>query len=164
MASFASTEGTFLTPDNHSLYTLTYTPTSTPTARLIFLHGFSDTTNQHSFLFQHLATHHSIKTYAFDQRGWGRSVHEPRQKGLSGGTKQVMDDITSFINGLPAGEEDIPLFLMGHSMGGGEILYYAASGGPADVKSKIRGFIAVDRGARGYATLGDDGGGGEIGG
>jgi acylglycerol lipase len=138
----SSTEGTHTLADGHELYTLTWSPSSTPTARLVFLHGFSDTTNQHSFLFQSLASNHNIKTYAFDQRGWGRSVHAPNQKGLSGGTQQIMDDITHFIQGLPAEEADVPLFLMGHSMGGGEILYYAATGGPAEVKAKIRGFIA----------------------
>ncbi len=40
-----------------------------------------------------------------------------------------------------AQERDIPLFLMGHSMGGAEILQYAARG-PSDVRSKITGYVA----------------------
>lgn len=35
----------------------------------------------------------------------------------------------------------VPLFLMGHSMGGAEILHYASSG-PSDILAQIRGFIA----------------------
>lgn len=35
----------------------------------------------------------------------------------------------------------VPLFLMGHSMGGAEILYYASTG-PSDILSQIRGFIS----------------------
>ncbi|SMY23483.1 unnamed protein product [Zymoseptoria tritici ST99CH_1A5] len=138
-----STSGTFTTPDGHSLYTLTYAPPSStpPIARLIHLHGFSDHAHQHAQFFQYLASTHAIKVYAFDQRGWGRSVHTPKEKGLSGPTSQVMEDITSFVESLPAEESDIPLFLMGHSMGGGECLYYAAMG-PAETKRKIRGFIA----------------------
>lgn len=71
--------------------------------------------------------------------GWGRSVHEISQRGLSGPNSQVMEDITTFIKSLPK-EEDVPLFLMGHSMGGGETLVYASTG-PSEVLSSIRGFL-----------------------
>lgn len=71
--------------------------------------------------------------------GWGRSVHETKQRGLTGPNDQVMADITTFIKSLP-NDEDAPLFLMGHSMGGGETLVYASTG-PSDVVKKIRGFL-----------------------
>lgn len=35
----------------------------------------------------------------------------------------------------------IPLFIMGHSMGGAEILHYASTG-PSEILSQIRGFIS----------------------
>lgn len=55
----------------------------------------------------------------------------------------VLDDITALLRSiLPISTaEKIPLFLMGHSMGGGEILYYMVHG-PADVRAQIRGYIA----------------------
>lgn len=40
-----------------------------------------------------------------------------------------------------AQEREIPLFLMGHSMGGAEILQYAARG-PSEVRSQITGYVA----------------------
>ena len=40
-----------------------------------------------------------------------------------------------------AQEKQIPLFLMGHSMGGAEILQYAARG-PFEVRSQITGYVA----------------------
>ena len=44
---------------------------------------------------------------------------------------------------LPISQENsVPLFLMGHSMGGAEILYYAASG-PEEVRKHIRGYLAL---------------------
>jgi acetyl esterase/lipase len=50
----------------------------------------------------------------------------------------VLDDITSFLKTvIPC---PIPLFLMGHSMGGGEVLCYAATG-PAEVRKHIRGYL-----------------------
>ena len=84
----------------------------------------------------------SIEILAFDQRGWGRSVQHPSQKGLTGPTTTVLDDISSVLQGLVsiAKEKNIPLFLMGHSMGGAEVLQYAARG-PPEIRSQIRGYI-----------------------
>jgi acylglycerol lipase len=50
----------------------------------------------------------------------------------------VLDDITSFFRTvIPC---PIPLFMMGHSMGGGETLCYAATG-PAEIRKHIRGYL-----------------------
>ena len=66
-------------------------------------------------------------------------MQKPAEKGLTGPTTQVLADISSFIEAhLPA---KAPLFLMGHSMGGGEILQYAARG-PAGVRKNIVGYLA----------------------
>jgi len=71
-------------------------------------------------------------------RGWGRSVLKPSEKGHTGPTTRVLDDITSFLKTvIPC---PIPLFVMGHSMGGGEVLCYAATG-PAEIRKHIRGYL-----------------------
>ena len=75
--------------------------------------------------------------YTWDQRGWGQSVKKPGDKGLTGPTERVMADITGFINTVPT---DAPLFLMGHSMGGGQVLTYAARG-PIETRKKLRGYL-----------------------
>jgi acylglycerol lipase len=72
-------------------------------------------------------------------RGWGRSVHTKHERGLTGPTTRVIADITSMLRTLLP--SPIPLFLMGHSMGGAETLYYASTG-PSDILSQLRGFIA----------------------
>lgn len=72
------------------------------------------------------------------QRGWGRSVEQPKQRGFTGPTTRVLDDITSFLKTvIPC---PIPLFLMGHSMGGGEVLLYMSTG-PAELRKHIRGYL-----------------------
>ncbi|KAK0820885.1 hypothetical protein LTR75_001204 [Friedmanniomyces endolithicus] len=140
MANVSTVEGWLTLPDSHKLYTKTWkAATDPPRARLAVVHGFSDHCNQYGILFPTLAQQ-GIAVYAFDQRGWGRSVQEPAQKGRPGPTRQVMDDITTFIRSLPDGEPRIPLFMLGHSMGGAEVLHYAATG-PKDVLSGIRGFL-----------------------
>jgi acylglycerol lipase len=72
------------------------------------------------------------------RRGWGKSVTKRSERGHSGPTSQVLDDITSFMRTvIPS---PIPLFLMGHSMGGGEVLCYAAQG-PSEIRQHIRGYL-----------------------
>ena len=65
------------------------------------------------------------------------------QRGLTGNTSVVLDDITSILRALLplAKEKEVPLFLMGHSMGGAEILQYAARG-PSEIRAHIRGYLA----------------------
>jgi acylglycerol lipase len=90
-------------------------------------------------LFPALASH-GIEVYAFDQRGWGRTVTKPSERGLTGPTSRVLADITSFLRTvIPS---PVPLFLIGHSMGGGEVLHYIAKG-PSDITSHIRGYLFI---------------------
>lgn len=143
MAGITASEGTFTTPDGHELYTKTWKPSSIPKARMVLIHGFSDHCNN----FEPLATllaQQGILVRSYDGRGWGRSVHTPAEKGRSGPTQLVMDDITAFVKHVLAidAESGIPLFLMGHSMGGAQVLLYASQYGPPDVVNKIRGFLA----------------------
>jgi len=67
--------------------------------------------------------------HGVDQRGWGRSVTKPAHKGLTGPTTQVLADMAAFITShLPAAGAaagDPPVFVMGHSMGGGQVLTLA---------------------------------------
>lgn len=139
MEDIKTEEGWLDTPDGQQLYTKTWIPSDAPKARLVFLHGFSDHCNCYPTLFTSLASK-GIKVYSFDQRGWGRSVKETKQRGLTGPTEQVMTDITAFVRNLPPANDNAPLFLMGHSMGGGETAMYASTG-PHDVVSNIRGFL-----------------------
>ena len=85
----------------------------------------------------------TFRTYAFDQRGWGRSVQTPSQRGLTGPTMTVLDDLSSVVSSVlsTATSMSVPVFLMGHSMGGAEVLQWAARG-PSDMRSQIRGYLA----------------------
>jgi acylglycerol lipase len=111
-------------------------PDQTPTAHLVFLHGFSDHINAYYDLFPILSSApYSIAIHGFDQRGWGRSVHTPSDAGLTGPTTQVLSDIRSFILSIAPqlttpDNSTIPLFLMGHSMGGAEALHFILSTNP----------------------------------
>ncbi|PSN69956.1 alpha/beta-hydrolase [Corynespora cassiicola Philippines] len=133
----STVEGWHTADDGRKLYTKTWKTDGPAAARLVFVHGFSDHCNTYNRFFPTLASK-GIEVYAFDQRGWGRSVAKPSERGHTGPTARVLADITSFLKSvIPS---PVPLFLMGHSMGGGEVLCYAAQG-PADVRKHIRGYL-----------------------
>ncbi|KAG8526916.1 uncharacterized protein KY384_008345 [Bacidia gigantensis] len=143
MDSFTTEEGSHSLSDKHKLYTKTWKPKSPPKALALFVHGFSDHINRFSDFMNTLASR-GIEVHGFDQRGWGRSVTTKSERGLTGSTATVMSDITSMLQPLIllAQGSGVPLFLLGHSMGGGEVLYYAATG-PEEVRKQIRGYLAL---------------------
>lgn len=130
-------EGTHQVGD-HSLYTKTWKPDTAPVAKLVFIHGLNDHVNRYYELFPDLAAR-GIEVHGFDQRGWGRSVHQKSEQGLTGPTSLVISDIVSFIKTLLP--SPVPLFVMGHSMGGGEVLFLASDPLYEDVIMQIRGWV-----------------------
>jgi acylglycerol lipase len=105
---------------------------------LIWIHGFNDHINRYYGLFPYLASR-GIATYGFDQRGWGRSSTNQSDWGLTGPTSLVVSDIASFIRTqLPS---SVPVFVAGHSMGGGEVLTLASDPQYEDLMPQIRGWI-----------------------
>ncbi|CAG8906032.1 unnamed protein product [Penicillium egyptiacum] len=108
--------------DGLELYAKTWKTSGSPLAVLAFIHGFSDHCNAYHDLFPTLASA-GVEVRSFDQRGWGRSVKQPSDRGNTGPTSQVLSDIHSFLQSLPS-DTNVPVFLMGHSMGGGQVLNY----------------------------------------
>lgn len=110
------------------------------------MHGFSDHVGRYEAFGTALAGA-AIGVYGFDQRGWGRSVRKPSDKGLTGGTAQVVADTAAFISShLPpssGGDDDDnpPVFVLGHSMGGGEVLALAGDATHRAVASRVRGWV-----------------------
>ncbi|KAL5599001.1 hypothetical protein BROUX41_003681 [Berkeleyomyces rouxiae] len=124
-----------------SLYTKTWLPETPAVANLIFIHGYSDHCNTYPELFAALSSR-GIAVYSFDQRGWGRSVKTPRDRGLSGPTPQVISDMVAFINSVLAKSDTLPVFVMGNSMGGGQILTLACSPEHKALTARVRGWLA----------------------
>lgn len=107
----------------------------------MFVHGYSDHINRYYELFPTLAGR-GIAVYGFDQRGWGRSVSQPSERGLTGPTTTVIADIAAFARPqLPTSPADPPLFMMGHSMGGGEVLTLACDPAYEDLVAGVRGWL-----------------------
>ncbi|KAK4514104.1 phosphoglycerate kinase [Mucor velutinosus] len=111
------------TKDKHDIYTKTWKTTSTPSANLIMIHGFGEHIGRYDRLFSFFATQ-GIECYGYDQRGWGETGKKTAQFGNNQGYNTALKDIDDAV--LKHKRQGIPLFLMGHSMGGGLILNYLA--------------------------------------
>ncbi|KAI7975091.1 hypothetical protein EIK77_002114 [Talaromyces pinophilus] len=114
MGGFTEEEGSLVLPDGTSLYTKSWKHRlALRCAPLI--NGES-----------HPISRNKMYPYFF-HRGWGRSVINNRKlRGNFGSSTTVMADLHFFLQSLiPFTKEgSIPLFLMGHSMGGMNVLYY----------------------------------------
>ncbi|KAL7625581.1 hypothetical protein AAE478_004801 [Parahypoxylon ruwenzoriense] len=149
MADVKVVEGTFQVGDV-TLFTKSWLPADgPPKAKMIMIHGFSDHMDRYYDFFPSLARR-GVAVHGFDQRGWGRSVRTPADRGRTGGTPTVLSDIAAFIrshlapsssssSSSPA--DDVPVFVLGHSMGGGEVLTLASTPQYADLVGRIRGWI-----------------------
>ena len=109
-------------------------------AKLVFVHGYSDHINRYNAYFGNLAKH-GIQTFAWDQRGWGRSALKKADWGMTGPTTQVVADVAAFVKDKLSVSPDVPLFVLGHSMGGGEVCTLMADPKYEDLVGQVRGWI-----------------------
>jgi alpha-beta hydrolase superfamily lysophospholipase len=115
-------EGRFAGWDGSPLYYQAWTPSqSRPRAVLVNLHGLGD----HSGLYPNLANFipgRGTALYAYDMRGNGRS---PGQRAYLRSWQEYRDDLRTFVARVRDWEGDLPLFLLGNSLGGLVVLDYA---------------------------------------
>jgi alpha-beta hydrolase superfamily lysophospholipase len=113
---------------------LTHWDAKMPTAIIVALHGMSDYSNAFAMPGPWWAEH-GITTYAYDQRGFGRSP----EKGLWPGNDVMRRDLDDFVDVLRARHPGLPVFVLGESMGGAVAMTAAAS----DTPPKADGLILV---------------------
>ncbi|KAI8894292.1 Alpha/Beta hydrolase protein [Globomyces pollinis-pini] len=119
MATFTYefTERWLKRPDGHEIYTKQWIPYDTkPIAIVVFFHGLAEHINRYEHVFSVFAKN-GIKVGGFDQRGFGRTCCRSGKKGVTGGLETTMMDMQALIDSMCV--KDIPVYVMGHSMGGG---------------------------------------------
>lgn len=134
-------------PDGHNVYMKKWRPVATaPLAKLIFVHGYDDHINRYYDFFPLLASR-GISVTGWDQRGWGRSARTPADRGFTGPTALVLSDIVHVIKSemsdmkIENDKEAAPVFVMGHSMGGAQVLTLASAPEYKDLMPKVRGWL-----------------------
>lgn len=109
-----------------------------PRARLLIIHGMSEHFGRYEHFASFLADK-GISVYGFDLRGHGRTGEEtgtPGFLGEEGGWNLVVEDIDLWVDLLRQKKPELPIFLLGHSMGSFLSRAYAAQQG-----EKLAGLI-----------------------
>ncbi|KAI0327031.1 lysophospholipase [Cubamyces sp. BRFM 1775] len=111
-------------------YTRTY-PARTPLAALIFVHGFTEHVSRYEWAHSLLASR-GILVFAYDQRGFGRTALDTLHKSEGAGLGRtswlaLLADIGFWITYVKMKHPTVPIFAMGHSMGGALLLDLATS-------------------------------------
>ncbi|TFK21987.1 alpha/beta-hydrolase [Coprinopsis marcescibilis] len=143
------TEAWLTGPRSTQFYTRSYIPPSNPIRAVVaFVHGFAEHVGRYGHLHPLLAQR-GIAVFAYDQRGFGLTAQDTSGKkskdSAYGKTcwNDQMKDIQWALEHTKKQFADVPLFLMGHSMGGAESLGFATDPEHKDLLTQIAGVIAT---------------------
>ncbi|HHZ69311.1 MAG TPA: alpha/beta hydrolase [Methylococcaceae bacterium] len=112
-------------------------------AIVVCLHGFNDYSSSFTSLGKYLSTQ-DIKTIAYDQRGFG-GTNSP---GYWHGGSVMADDLFSLVALIKSQEQNMPIFVLGSSMGGGVVLKTLSS-----TLLDVNGVILVAPSVRGRTVM-----------
>jgi alpha-beta hydrolase superfamily lysophospholipase len=99
----------------------------TPKAVILLIHGLGEYAGRYSS-WAEMFNEKGITVRAFDLPGHGRSEG---RRGVIPSIEKVYETITLILSGLSAEYPGVPLFLYGHSLGGGIVLNYLVRQSPA---------------------------------
>jgi alpha-beta hydrolase superfamily lysophospholipase len=115
-----------------------------PKAVIVALHGMNDYSNAFSIPAPWWAKQ-GITTYAYDQRGFGRSP----QRGIWPGSKLMRRDLSDFVDVVRRRHPGVPVFVLGESMGGA----VAITAFTSDMPPKADGLILIAPAVWGRGTM-----------
>jgi len=113
-------EGQFTGVGELSLYFQCWQPEDNIRAVLVIVHGLGEHSGRYMNVVNHLVPL-GYAVYGFDHRGHGRS---PGPRGFIKNYIEFRGDVRNFLEMVREREGKRPLFLMGHSMGGGIVVNY----------------------------------------
>jgi alpha-beta hydrolase superfamily lysophospholipase len=130
--------------DGTTLPLTVWKPDGAPRAVILALHGFNDYANAFAVPGPEWAAQ-GIITYAYDQRGFGRS----RDIGLWPGTETLVADLETATELIAKRHPGVPLYVLGESMGGAVVMIAGAE----HRLTPASGAILVAPAVRGRETL-----------
>lgn len=118
-------EGTLKTKDGITLYTQSWCADQ-PKATLVLVHGISEHSARYRHVGEYLAAH-GYTVHTMDLRGHGRS---PGKRILVRQIDEHSHDVGALLQWARQGAPNLPLFLLGHSMGGLIVTYHTLTQSP----------------------------------
>jgi alpha-beta hydrolase superfamily lysophospholipase len=113
-------EGNFNGANDLNLFYQSWQPDSEIKAIIALVHGFGEHSGRYMNIVNHVLPQ-GYTVYGFDHRGHGRSEGN---RGHIMDWSEFREDLKLFLQLIRAQENELPLFLMGHSMGGLIVLNY----------------------------------------
>jgi len=111
------TEKTFVAHDGATLPVKVWLSQQQTRGVIIGVHGFNDYRNAFALPGSFLAEH-GITFYSYDQRGFGKTQH----RGLWPGKNRLQVDLYYFISEVKKHHPNIPIYLLGDSMGAAVVI------------------------------------------
>lgn len=115
----AKTEHSFKSHDDTKIVYFKHSPEKAPKGIIIITHGMADHAQRYDDFAQFLCKH-SFVVFAHDQRGHGKTAGSLENIGFFAehdGWQKVSDDLGEFVNVAKKKYSEIPVILLGHSMG-----------------------------------------------
>lgn len=123
----------FVAADGAVLPLRSWLPEDRPvTAVIVGVHGFNDYSNSFAIPGNYLIRH-GIACYAYDQRGFGGAPG----RGLWSGVAAYTYDLSSFVSQVRKRHPDVPLYILGESMGGAVAIISLTGNNPPPVDGVI---------------------------
>lgn len=135
----APTTETFISADGRAHRVLAHIPDAPLRGVLVAIHGFND---HAGFMTMGAQTHlraHRIAVYAYDQRGFGTDP----EAGSWPGKDALIDDLKRFTRFVRDRHREVPIYLLGESMGGAVAMLAMTDPHPPDVHGVILSAPAV---------------------
>ena len=129
---FTKKTGMVETHDGLKLYVVRNNASAEPKAVLIILHGLA---NEHSLydVFVHPFNQQNINVYRYDARGHGKSEGK---RGYVKSYWEMAEDLRVIVNLTKQENPGVPVFVLGHSMGGHVAALYGTK-----YPNEVRGII-----------------------
>lgn len=108
-------------------------PAAEPRATVVVVHGFGEHIGRYERLGRALAKA-GFYTIGFDLRGHGRSGGV---RGDAPAYRAFAEDLRGVVRRAREERPGLPLFLFGHSFGGGLVLHYALDSGPGELNGVV---------------------------
>jgi alpha-beta hydrolase superfamily lysophospholipase len=108
------TDGTFTSYDGLSIYHQSWVPDGDPKAVVVVVHGLGEHSGRYAHVAEHLAAA-GYAVHALDQRGHGRS---DGKRVFVKSYDELQRDLAQFRRLATDAHPDLPVVMLGHSMGG----------------------------------------------